>query len=199
MLACVREEVAFAGQIQRQQSRIVRDSPERDDHTHTFQLRELGLQVDVAAADFVRQGLVLRWHAFDGVSDTRITQLQGIVGGDGTSTGAETELMQRFIEQNSGVISGERPPRAIRAVQAGCEANDQDARVCRAKRRDRARPVVRVAAMYFGKEGSKTWAAGAIRIVDYLRAAANCASSVEPLSAVVDDVPAQTTWVTSSK
>ena len=57
----------------------------------------------------------------------------------------EAESRQRRVEQVAGIVAGERPPGAVRAAQAGRQADDQQPRVERAEGRDRRVEPVRLA------------------------------------------------------
>ncbi len=54
----------------------------------------------------------------------------------------QPNVMQRFVEQDAGVVAGERAPGGVGAVEARREADDQQARVAIAERRHR-RAVIR--------------------------------------------------------
>jgi hypothetical protein len=50
--------------------------------------------------------------------------------------------MQRPIQQNARVVTGEGPATAVGAVHAGCEAHNQQPWPRSAERRDRARMII---------------------------------------------------------
>ena len=58
VLRTVRERIGGAAQIQGHQHRIVRDGPQREQR-HTRQRLELRSKMGIAAAYFIRRGLVL--------------------------------------------------------------------------------------------------------------------------------------------
>src|ERR1700730_2945884 len=64
---------------------------------HGFQREQLSLEVGVAPADFVRQGLVLRGHTFDRVSDPSVPQLQSVVRRDRLGPGTQSQLVQGLV------------------------------------------------------------------------------------------------------
>ena len=114
--------------------------------------------------------------------------------------------MQGAVKEDAGVIARERPPGAVRTVQPRREADDQQpvprapewldrpAMVIRMRQPDgfevpreaRAKPALRV------ERGARKRAGTPQR-------ALNCASSVDPRMAVIEELPPVTVCVTSSK
>lgn len=70
--------------------------------------------------------------------------------------------MQRFVEQDSGVIAGERSPGAVCSVHAGSETDDQQSRLGISKWRDRLGVVLGVLTSYLRKMARQPWAVATI-------------------------------------
>ncbi len=114
--------------------------------------------------------------------------------------------MERAVEQDAGVVAGKRSPGAIGAMQARRQANDQQPMTLASKRRDRPAVVLGMALADRLEKRGQPAAAPAVRIEEpgdpahaRLQRPLNCASSVDPCIAVIDDVPDATVCVTSSK
>ena len=75
---------------------------------------------------------------------------------------AETEGMQGFVKQDTGIVAGEWTPRAVGAMHAGREADDQQAGPRIAEGRHRARMVIRPAATHPGKEAGQARTVGTV-------------------------------------
>jgi hypothetical protein len=86
--------------------------------------------------------------------------LQAIIGGDGFRPRGKAEGVQRLVEQDAGVIAGERAPGAIGAMHAGCQADDQQARLGVAKRKHGAGMVVGMPGTHLGKEAREAGTIG---------------------------------------
>ena len=105
------------------------------------------------------------------------------------------------------MVAGEWPAGAIRAVHARREADDEQPMARAAEGSHGAAVISRMPRPDFIEEVCKTRAEPAIRIErralharpSGAQRALNCASSVDPRIAVMDEVPAVTVWVTSSK
>ena len=114
--------------------------------------------------------------------------------------------MQRPVEDETGVIAGEWPAGPVCAVHAGRETDDEQPMARAPEWWNRAAMVIGMLLPDLVEEAREAWAQpaeGLERCAACLRhspqRALNCASSVEPRIAVIDDVPAVTVCVTSSK
>src|SRR2546421_8413080 len=94
VLAPVAERILTALQAVRYQRGVVRNAPQRENHPQALQLPHLDLQVGVAAADLLRQWLVLRRHAFDRIRDARVPQPEVIIGRLGLWPCRKTQLIE---------------------------------------------------------------------------------------------------------
>src|SRR6185437_4349103 len=147
------------------QKGLVSDPPQCHDHASSCQLAKLDSKVCVATADLVGERLVGRRHAFDGVDDSGVPQLQSVIRGGGLGTGGKSQLVERLVEKQPGVVTRERAARAVCAVHSRCEADDEDAGCRSAEGRYRAGEVSRVTLVRFGEELSEAWTARTIRVV----------------------------------
>lgn len=129
-------------QAQRSKGCLVRDHSQRNQHRLWRQSFQFSSQKSIATANLARQRLILRRHAFHAVGDAAIGQRQIVVFGYGLGFAGESETMQRLIQNNSRVIAGERPARGIRAMKAGRQTHDKQARAGVAKRRDRSVVII---------------------------------------------------------
>src|SRR5690349_16293669 len=75
-----------------------------------------------------RRRLVLGGHARDGVGDEGLAQPEPIVGGLQILTRREADFLEGRVKQIAGVVPGEWPARAVRALQTGRESDDDQAR-----------------------------------------------------------------------
>src|SRR5687767_10016823 len=96
-------------------------------------------KVSVTAPHLFRQGPIGRRQTLDGIRDAAVAEPQAIVRADGYQVTSKSISMQRFVEQDTGVVSGEWPAGTVCAVMAGREAHDQQSNPCFAKRRNGAR------------------------------------------------------------
>ena len=169
VLPTVPERVTRARQPARHEQRVVRHATQGQVHAHRRKLPHLRGEVCVAGTDLRGQGAVLRWHAFDRIDDAGVHERQGIVRGDGYRCAREPGLVERAVQEDTCVVSRERPAGAVRPVHAGGETDDDDARRCGAEGRHRTRPVVRVRSARPGPKAHESRAAPAVRIVDRSR------------------------------
>ena len=79
----------------------------------------------------------MRRHAPHGIGDRAGDEPQAIIGPRTISPGREAVFDQRLIEKVSGEIAREGPPRAVGAIEARRQTNDQQPCVKRAKNRNR--------------------------------------------------------------
>lgn len=182
------------------------NATQRDDDSHSRQRGELSGQVGIAQPDLVRQRLVGWRQTLDCVRDPAVAQPQAVTRGQGFGAARKTVRMQRAVEQDAGVIAGKRSPGAIGAMQSRRQTNDQQPMTLASKRRNRPAVVAGMSLAHRLEKAGQPAAAAAIRIEEssdlahgWLQRPLNCASSVDPCIAVIDDVPDATVCVTSSK
>ena len=104
------------------------------------------------------------------------------------------------------MVAGERTSRAVRTVQAWREADDEQPVSCMPKGCNRPAVIVRMLVTDVVKKARESRAPPAGRIergargrTPALHRALNCASSVDPRIAVIEELPPLTVCVTSSK
>src|SRR3990170_8952241 len=129
VVRAVPEPVRQNLEAERLQDGGVRDDPERQHYRPARERLELALEINVARCNLGGQRLVVRRQTLDRVRDAAALESQPVVGGDGFGALGKAEAVKRLIQQNAGVVSGERPPGAVGAVQPRCEPHDEQARV----------------------------------------------------------------------
>ena len=104
------------------------------------------------------------------------------------------------------MIAGERASRAVSTVQARSKPDDEESVTRLPERRNRPAVIIRMRFADVVEETCETRTAPAARIElgarcdsPALHRALNCASSVEPRIAVIEELPPVTVCVTSSK
>jgi len=183
----------------------VRDRAEGDDDGARRQRSDLAFEVPVTAPDFVRQRLVGRRQALHGIADPAIDEAQAIARAERLRARGESFGMEDAIEQEAGMVAGKRATRAVGSVLTRREADDQQAVTCAAEWRNRQAVIVRVPGLYGVAVTREPRAQPAERLEGRARRpgaayrALNCASSVDPRMAGIDELPPLTVCVTSSK
>ena len=116
---------------------------ERQQRRARRQRGDLGSQIGVAArAPSSGCGLFSGGRHLTALVMRQSTSLQAVVGSRRTAGRfAKPIAVQRFVEQDAGVVPGERAAGAVRAVHAGREPDDEEPRPDGAERRDRPRVV----------------------------------------------------------
>ncbi|HTL49936.1 MAG TPA: hypothetical protein VL219_04680 [Steroidobacteraceae bacterium] len=184
------------------EDRAVRDGSERHDHAADRQSRELPDQVAIAAPDFIGARLVAGRQALHGVADAAIEQAKPVVGRDRLGARRESCRVQGAVQEDARMVAREGSAAAIGAMLSRRQPDDEKAVARAAERCDRPAMVLRV----LGPDGvevtRQAWAEPAARVElgpGPIQRALNCASSVEPRIAVIDELPPVTVCVTSSK
>lgn len=122
--------------------RLVRNLPERNQMREFGQSRNARFQKGTAIVNFLGQRLVLRRQTMDGIGNARAFQFQTVIGPRFIGAGRQTEFEQRSKKQITGIITRERPSRAIGPVQTGGKADDQQPGIIIAKRGDGRIPPI---------------------------------------------------------
>ncbi len=184
----------------------MRNAAEGHDQGAFWQHGQFGLEISVAAANLGRQRLVARGQALHRIADAAIDETKAVAGRHGFRARGETVRVQRAVQQDSGVIAGKGSSGPVRAMQARRESHDQQAMTRAAEGRHRAAVILRMSVSHGVEKAGEPRAKPAIRIEacalharKRAQRALNCASSVEPRMAVIEEVPAVTVCVTSSK
>src|SRR5688572_24883331 len=139
---------------------------QRQDDGACPQSGELDSQVRIAVADLLGPRLVAGRHTLHRVGDPTVAKHEAVIRSARLGTARKSELVQRAVEQDSGVIAREGTAGGVRAVQTGRESDDQEPRVGIAERRNRRAVVSRkLLTPRFQKRG-ETWATLACRIED---------------------------------
>jgi hypothetical protein len=120
------------------------------------------LQVIVARSNFRGRRFVFRRHTLDRVGNAAIGKPQAIARMRRGWLVGETKPVQRSIQQQAGMIAGERSSGAIRPMHTRGEPNDQQTRMRIAERCNRARMVVRVLGTHRIQVFSQTRTAAAV-------------------------------------
>ncbi len=95
----------------------------------------------VAGRDLGRCRLVLRWYALDRVRDPAARELEPICRGTRRWRACPAEQMQRLVQQDAGMVAGERPSGRVCTVEAGCQPYHQQPCTRIAERRHRCTVV----------------------------------------------------------
>ena len=122
---------------ERAHSALVRDSAEHNDGPQFFHFGDRWRQKIAAGSYFFRGRLVLGRHAAHRIGDPAVDQFKSIVGMCAVFTARKAELAECLVKENAGIVAGERTAGPIGALQAGCEAHDQQTRIEAAERGDR--------------------------------------------------------------
>src|SRR5450755_3338207 len=113
MMAAMREWMIATGKAKRAQRRIVRDPTQCENRRAGGQRGKLGGKIGIAVSDFLRQRLVTRRQALDCVGDPGADQLQAVVDARRRWTRRESEFEQCGVQENAGIVSGERATAGI--------------------------------------------------------------------------------------
>ena len=113
------------------------DRAERENRAELGRAGYLGSEKATAIRDFTRLGLVLRGNAPDRIGDTRLAQHHAVILTGIVNAVREAEFSQRLIQQSTGVVTRERPSRAVCSFEAWRQADDQQFRGVIAKRWNR--------------------------------------------------------------
>jgi len=120
--------------------RLMRDMAQRDEHPCGRHRIGLRLEERPTGADFLRRRLVLGRQALHRVEDDRAVQRQPVLGLRAVRAGGQPEPPERLVQELPRIIAGERAAGPVRAVLAGCQADDAEPRRRIAERRDRRVP-----------------------------------------------------------
>src|SRR5690606_10984108 len=127
---------------------------------------ELRGQIAITGANLGGRGFVFGRHALHRVRDSTVDQLESVMAIAGLRLVREPEAVQRPIQERSCEIAGERPPRRVCTVKAGCETYDDESRVRIAERCDGRAVVVRICFPSLGVKRGQSRALRA-RAVEY--------------------------------
>src|SRR5262245_37959815 len=123
---------AMCDDAQRQYRRAIRQ------HAH------LPAQIAIAAPHFVRPRTIRGREALDRIGDAAMVEAQAVARMLRCRAAGESKAMQRFVEQDAGMVPGKGPAGAVRAVHPGSESDDQQPRPLQAERRHRTRVIAGV-------------------------------------------------------
>ena len=133
MASAMAEGQAGGDDAQRARRAVVRDATEGEDRLQAWQGLDAIGQEGPTGVDFRRRRLVLRRHATHGVGDDRIHEPQAVIGPRGENARRKAEFSKRRVKQVAGEIASEGPARAVRALEARSETNDEKPRLGVAK------------------------------------------------------------------
>ena len=117
------------------------DLSKADDDTDARQGLDFSGQMCCAVANFLGEGLVAGRGAADDGGDPGVAQLEAVVAGDGAGFAGEAELVQDWVHEVAGTVTGEGAAGAVGSVGSGGEAEDEDSGAVVAEAGYRARPV----------------------------------------------------------
>ena len=127
--------------------------------------RQIRRQIVVAGADLGRHRLVVRRQALHRVRDPAGDEREAVVAPGRDRLRREAVGMQRRVQQDPGVIAGERPAAGVGAVHPRREPDDHERGVVGAERRHRPAEVARIRLAHAIEERREPCAAAAIGIV----------------------------------
>jgi hypothetical protein len=117
------------------------DLSEGDYDTDAWQGLDLGGEVRGAVAEFLWERLVAGRGAADDGGDPGVAEFETVVAGDGQWSGGEAKLVEDWIHEVAGAVSGKGAAGAISSMGAGGEAEDEDAGAGIAEAGNGASPV----------------------------------------------------------
>src|SRR2546423_10439742 len=123
MMAAMREWMIASSKAKRAQGRVVGDPTQCENRRAVGKRGKLGGKIRIAVSDFLRQRLVARWQAFDCVGDPGTDQLQTVVDARRCCTRRESEFEEGGVQENAGIVDGERAAAGVRPVHAVREAD----------------------------------------------------------------------------
>ena len=113
-------------------------------NSRSRQAVNLGTQVMIACLDFIEQRLVLRGETFYRIGNSAVMQLQRIITANGFRLITEAIVKKSLIQQNTGMIAGERPASGVGTVHTRCQTDNKQAGIIVTKRCYRAGMVSRM-------------------------------------------------------
>src|SRR5262245_9663434 len=138
------ERMRRLSRARRGQHGAVRDDAQREYRCTVRKRADFRSQITVAAPHLVRPRMVRGRQALHRIGDTAVTEPPAVPGVLRDRAAGEPMTMQRFVEQDAGMVPGKGAAGAVRAVQAGGQAHDQQPRPRGAERRDRPRVIAGV-------------------------------------------------------
>ena len=106
---------------------FMRDPAERNDGAQLFHLGDGRDEKIAARLDLLRRRLVFRRDATHGVRDAAVDQLEPVIRMRAVVAPREAVFFERLVKQHARIVAGERSARAIGALEAGREADNQQA------------------------------------------------------------------------
>jgi hypothetical protein len=134
----------FEGEIagsQDVQNRCESDRSQADRDAKAPQSVELFEQIRKAVAQLVRSWLVLRRRATCRRGNERIGKCQAVMSVGRRGLGSEAGTVEGGIEERTGRVAGEGPPRPVAPVRTGSETNEQHPGSRIAEGRNRLSPI----------------------------------------------------------
>jgi hypothetical protein len=102
--------------------------PQRE-HRSGTQYVYLALQISATVENFGRQRFVVRRGATRCRRDAHVSQRQPVIGGSSIRLVSKTGVIQGLIQEDTGAIARKHPARAIRAVRARRQSDNQQLRL----------------------------------------------------------------------
>ena len=131
-----------AGALQMSQQTIECDTSEADNNAKMLEEGNLLVEPGRAVAQFLWCGLVRGWCSTPNRGDPKIGELHTVIARCGVGLRGKARFMQNRIQEIPGAVTREWATCPVGTMRAGCQAQDEDARLWVAKRRHRAAPVL---------------------------------------------------------
>ena len=144
VLCAVRKLVICQALCHGAQHRSMGHASQSQDDRRLVETRQFLPEIVVTDFYFLCARLVLRRYAANGIGYPAIEQLQAVISGNRLGSGGEAVTVQGAVQEQTGVVAGERPARAIRAMQPGRKAHDKQACPLGPERRYWPRVIPRV-------------------------------------------------------
>jgi hypothetical protein len=164
MVPTVSKGIVGLRQLQRPHHRPMRYRPKRHDNAAGTDRGKLASQVLVAAIHFGGGGLVLGRQALDRIGDTAVPQYQAVVLRRRDRSVREAIIVERLIEQDAGMVAGERTSTGIGAVHAGGETDHEQVCLRIPEGWDWARIIGRILAVHLLQVAGQPCASATLRV-----------------------------------
>lgn len=103
------------------------DLAEADDDADARESLDFIGQVRGAVADLLGERLVSGWGAADDGGDPGVAELEAVVAGDGLGLTGKAKIVQDWVHEVAGAVSGKGAAGAVGPVGSRGEAEDEDA------------------------------------------------------------------------
>ena len=125
MFCCMAKRMSNLLQIQCADYRPVSYAAESNDDASLIQHRKFPAQVGIAVPDLASYRLVLWGQAFHRIGDAAINEFKSIISRQGLGCTGKTMFMQGPVQQETCMVTSERPAARVRAMHAGGQPHNQ--------------------------------------------------------------------------